>query len=96
MAKGKKGKSSSGGFFRIPSGVKRTIFALFFILLGGLLFNLDRLDRVGGTLLQVKRFLPRSIARFLPGGTAQTGTAQAEQRLAGRIGECAGRFRRCV
>ena len=85
MAKGKKGKSSSGGFFRIPSGVKRTIFALFFILLGGLLFNLDRLDRVGGTLLQVKRFLPRSIARFLPGGTAQTGTAQAEQRLVGRI-----------
>ena len=60
-------------------------FMAFLILLGGLLFNLDRLDSVGIRLLQVQRFLPRSVRSFLPGGSAAEGKAQPREILEGKI-----------
>ena len=80
-----KGAAAGGGFFRIPSGVTRTIFAFFFICLGGLLFNLDRMGDTGLMLLKYKQFMPHFVARFLPGGSARTGSAQPSQQLSGRI-----------
>ena len=72
----------------LPSGLKRTLFALFFILLGGVLFNLDRMGGTGITLLlKYKQYLPRTVTRFLPGGSAQEGRAVAKQQLSGRIVE---------
>ena len=79
------GKGCLGKLFHIPTGVKRTIFALFFVCLGGLLFNLDRLGDTGLMLLKYKQFLPRYVTRFLPGGTAETRSAQPEQQLSGKI-----------
>jgi len=89
----RRGSGGSGGrsaaksvFGRIFSpGVKRTLFALFFIFLGGLLFNLDRMGNTGVTLLKYKHFLPRMITRFLPGGNAQMGRAVTEQQIDGQI-----------
>ena len=74
-----------GGFFRVPQRLKRTLFALFFIFLGGLLFNLDRMGDTGVMLLKYKRFLPSIVARFLPGGSAGFGSARPEQELNGQI-----------
>ena len=65
-------------------GVKKTLFALVFILLGGLLFNLDRMGNTGVKLLKYEQYLPRFVTRFLPGGSAQPGQAQAEQEIAGQ------------
>jgi len=81
------GKSVARSIFgRIFSpALRRTLFALVFILLGGLLFNLDRMGNVGIILLKYESFLPRSITRFLPGGNAQPGQAQPEQELPGQI-----------
>ena len=79
------GRGGIGRFFRIPSGVKRTVFALFFICLGGLLFNLDRLGDTGLMLLKYKQFMPHYITRFLPGGSATFGSARPEQQLDGKI-----------
>ena len=79
------GKGGIGRLFRIPAGVKRTLFAFFFICLGGLLFNLDRLGDTGLMLLKYKQFLPHYISRFLPGGTASFGSALPEQQLMGKI-----------
>ena len=69
------GKGGIGSIFRIPTGVKRTIFAFFFICLGGLLFNLDRMGNADVALLKYKNFLPGIVRRFLPGGTAAQGSA---------------------
>ena len=79
---GKGGKSS---LFGIPSRIKRTFFMLFFILLGGLLFNLDRLGDTGVMLLKYKQFLPHYVTRFLPGGGASFGSALPQQELNGKI-----------
>ena len=66
-------------------GVKKTLFALLFILLGGLLFNLDRLGDTGVTLLKYEEHLPGFVTRFLPGGSAREGRAAAKQEIPGRI-----------
>lgn len=79
------GKPARRGIFTIPTSVKRTIFALFFIFLGGLLFNLDRLGDTGIQLLKYKQFLPRTVARFLPGGSASAGSARTGQQISGSI-----------
>ena len=86
MAKRGGGTAKQGFKLRLWSpGVKKTLFALLFILLGGLLFNLDRLGNAGITLLKYKEYLPRFVTRFLPGGGAQEGRAVAKQELPGRI-----------
>ena len=84
---GSGGKKSKRGFLSwiLSSGARRTLFALAFFFLGGLVFNLDRLGNTGVTLLKFKNYLPRSITRFLPGGTAQEGSATANQRITGQI-----------
>ena len=69
----------------IPYRIKRTFFMLFFICLGGLLFNLDRMGDTGLMLLKYKQFLPHYVTRFLPGGSASFGSAQPEQELKGRM-----------
>ena len=81
------GKAAARGLWGrlLTPGMRRTLFALFFIFLGGVLFNLDRMGNVGVTLLKFKQYLPRSITRFLPGGTASEGSAKPQQELAGRI-----------
>lgn len=66
-------------------GVRNTLFAALLILLGGLLFNLDRLGDTGVMLLKYKQFLPRTVTRFLPGGSAQEGSATPNQELPGQI-----------
>lgn len=57
---------------------------LFFILLGGFLFNLDRMGDFGIELLKHKEFLPARIRYFLPGGTAQEGQAQKNEIIIGQ------------
>ncbi len=81
------GRSAAKGIFGrfFSSGVRNTFFALLFIGLGGLLFNLDRLGDTGVMLLKYKQFLPRTITRFLPGGSAQEGSATPNQELPGQI-----------
>ena len=88
MAKRGAGGAGNGGkssLFGIPSRIKRTFFMLFFILLGGLLFNLDRLGDTGVMLLKYKQFLPHYVTRFLPGGGASFGSALPQQELNGKI-----------
>jgi endonuclease YncB( thermonuclease family) len=65
--------------------LKRFLFAAFFIMLGGVIFNLDRSGKLGLILLQYKNFIPYTIAKFLPGGTASEGAAIPEAILNGRI-----------
>ncbi len=63
----------------------RGLTILFFIILGGFLFNLDRMGDFGLTLLKYKSLLPHHIVRFLPGGTAENGSALPQQELSGKI-----------
>ena len=80
------GTTKSGIKLRLwTPGVKKTLFALLFILLGGLLFNLDRMGNTGITLLKYRQYLPRFVTRFLPGGGADEGRAVAKQEIPGRI-----------
>ena len=58
---------------------------LFFVLLGGLLFNLDRAGDFGIMLLKYKNWLPRSVVSFLPGGNAGDGAAVPDEKIAGRV-----------
>lgn len=86
MAKrGARNAVKSTASFGIPRRIKNTSLMLFFILLGGLLFNLDRMGDTGVVLLKYKQFLPHYATRFLPGGTASFGSAQPEQEIRGRI-----------
>lgn len=82
---GGEGKSLFGALVRKLKWILRTLYALLLIALGGVLFNLDRMDHAGITLLKYKHFLPSAITRFLPGGTADYGSALPEQRLDGEI-----------
>jgi len=83
-AAGKSAARSIWGKIFSP-GVRRTLFALLFILLGGLLFNLDRLGDTRILLFKYQQYLPHSITRFFPGGSAQEGRAIPDQQLKGEI-----------
>ena len=82
---GGKAASAVGKILRFPALLRRTLLPLCFILLGGLLFNLDRMGNTGVNLLKYERFLPRFVVRFLPGGSAAFGSAIPEQVLNGQI-----------
>ena len=57
---------------------------VFFILLGGFLFNLDRMGDFGLELLKHKELLPYRLRFFLPGGTAQDSKAERNEIIIGR------------
>ena len=56
---------------------------IFFILLGGLLFNLDRMGHFGIELLKHKELIPYRLRYFLPGGTAKESQAERNEILIG-------------
>lgn len=57
---------------------------VFFILLGGLLFNLDRMGYFGIELLKHKELIPYRLRYFLPGGTAKDAQAEKNEIIIGR------------
>lgn len=57
---------------------------VFLILLGGFLFNLDRMGDFGIRLLKHKELIPYRLRFFLPGGTAADGQAERNETLIGR------------
>ncbi|MBE6365997.1 MAG: hypothetical protein E7053_09690 [Lentisphaerae bacterium] len=91
MAVGKKGRSAVkeagkkvaswawGKIFR------KSLLVIFLLLLGGLLFNLDRLGRTGINLLKYKDYLPGFVVRMLPGGGVPEGRAVPQQILNGQV-----------
>lgn len=89
MAKSRSGKNSNNPLtdklVRRIRLLGRGLAILFFIALGGFLFNLDRMGNFGVTLLKYKSLLPHPIPRFLPGGTAQNASALPHQELSGQI-----------
>lgn len=79
-------KDKKSGFFaRKIKFFLKTLYVVFLLAAGGLLFNLDRLGDFGITLLKYKNFLPSPIPRFLPGGSAGEATALRHQSLNGQI-----------
>ncbi len=92
MAVGKKIKAAAGsGVMKKISQwawgkiIKRSFLVIVLLLLGGLLFNLDRLGNTGINLLKYKEYLPGFIVKFLPGGSAEFGAAIPEQILNGQV-----------
>ena len=57
---------------------------VFFIILGGFLFNLDRMGDFGLELLKHKEFIPYRLRVFLPGGTAIESQATRNEVIKGR------------
>lgn len=68
-----------------PRFFKSGSLAVFYILLGGILFNLNDLGDLDVTLLKYKRFLPSFVVKFLPGGTAVEGKAVQDEEFQGRV-----------
>ena len=64
---------------------EQSALIIFGIMLGGLLFNLDRMGDCGIMLLKYKTFIPSYIVRFLPGGTAASGQAAPKQEISGQV-----------
>ena len=83
---GKVAKPSETNFIsRRLKALGKLAAILFFILVGGLLFNLDRMGDFGIMLLKYKSLLPSPLPRFLPGGTAEQARAVPLQELSGKI-----------
>ena len=72
------------GFFRRMS---KYLGRILLILLGGLIFNLDRLGDFSTTLLRHRELVPYRLRVFLPGGSAPAGQAQKNEVLQGRVTE---------
>lgn len=81
MAQSKK----SGGFFEPVRRFFRLVGIVLLVLLGGVLFNLDRMDHVGVEILKYKGFLPKPVRIFLPGGRASDATAGAHEEIFGTM-----------
>ncbi len=82
MRAGKKTKNPSHWKLRwMIRGISGTLL----ILLGGVLFNLDRLDAVGIRLMRHRKLLPPQIRMFLPGASAQESRAAVSEVLSGKI-----------
>ena len=86
--KSEKGKGPSG---TVPTGLFRRMSKylgrILLILLGGLIFNLDRLGDFSTTLLRHRELVPYRLRGFLPGGSAPAGLAQKNEVLKGRVTE---------
>ena len=90
--KGAKGAKSSKGSASVKKEAGKIVSKLnpfkvslkylswvFFIVLGGFLFNLDRMGDFGLELLKHKELLPYRLRFFLPGGTAQDSKAERNE-----------------
>ena len=64
---------------------KKSFCIVLLILLGGFLFNLDRMGDTGVNLLKYKEFLPSFIVKFLPGGHASEGRGGPDEILRGEV-----------
>ena len=78
--KSSKGKSS--GKFRLSL---RGLMIVFWVLLGGLIFNLDRAGDTGIFLLKYKRFIPYPVSKLLPGESASSGIPVEEQVINAQV-----------
>ena len=81
MAAGKRSGSRRSPFRPLLRGAAAGVL----ILLGGVLFNLDRLDSVGIRMLRHRELLPPVVRRFLPGAGARESRAEPRETLTGRI-----------
>lgn len=79
------GGGSSGKSLSVFRLAGKGFSAVFFIMLGGLLFNLDRMDNAGIVLLKYKEFLPSLVRKCLPGAGASYGKAAPKQELKGKV-----------
>ena len=95
--KSSKGSKGSKGSDPVKKGAKKIVSKLnpfkvslkyltwvFFILLGGFLFNLDRMGDFGLELLKHKELIPYRLRAFLPGGTAIESNAAKYEVITGR------------
>ncbi len=72
----------------IPGSMKtllKSLGAVLLILLGGVLFNLDRLDSVSIELLKHKQLIPKPFRSFLPGESVPEGRPEGGEVISGRI-----------
>ena len=81
--------SGKGGFFsrifKVSGRFLKILIILFWFLLGGLIFNLDRAGDIGIFILKYERFVPYPFSRFLPGAGASDGAVLPEQIIQGRV-----------
>ena len=91
MAAEKKSSSGKKGIMKSVSQwawgkiLKKSLLVILLLLLGGILFNLDRLGNTGVNLLKYKDYLPGFIVKFLPGGSAEYGSAVPDQVMDGQV-----------
>lgn len=78
-----------GKLFKHSGKVIKVLMVLFWFLLGGLVFNLDRAGDVGVFFLKYKQIIPYPFSRFLPGAGVAEGAALPEQIIQGRVIEIA-------
>ena len=78
-------KGTAGKFFKRFSRIGKILLAVFWFLLGGLVFNLDRSGDVGVFFLKYKKIIPYPFSRFLPGAGAVDGVPVPEQQINGRV-----------
>ena len=75
--------------FRLIGDLVRTVFFLASILIafvvGGLVFNLDRLGNLDVQLLKYKQFMPRKVRRILPSENLPYTTPAPKMTLAARV-----------
>ena len=64
---------------------KKSLSVTLLILLGGLLFNLDRLGGPDSILYKYQKYLPSFVNRFLPQKNLPEGKAVAEETLLGTV-----------
>ena len=69
------GKGFIGRFFKRFSRIGKILLAVFWFLLGGLVFNLDRSGDIGIFFLKYKKIVPYPFSKFLPGASAPEGAA---------------------
>lgn len=78
-------KSSGGKMLKGFGSFFRILGVLFWFLLGGLIFNLDRAGDFGVFLLKHKQIIPYPFSRFLPGAGVSAGSARPEQLINARV-----------
>ena len=83
--KSSKNSSSKSDAVSVIKIIEKSALFILGMMLGGLLFNLDRMGDCGIILLKYKTFLPSHIVKFLPGGTAASGMVTPKQEITGKV-----------